>query len=364
MYSPLFSTYSQGENRVTSTIIAVLERLPFVIVEQILTSMIDQSDMRLLTFKNQPKVGDANSIPDAKISSSFSYWIETKTARDALGINQITNHLSTIDLENKKIQSSVQFLLILTPDDEKPMCLNNYEDTRVSWHSFEDLVLFIKKEILNPYDDNVSGLFIREQDRALLMELINFLVKEKLTDLYENKVQVIAAKTAWPDYKKLNEFHTGYSGYICQPNRNFQPAKYLAFYEGGVVHKIIPKVIYSIDEIIINQDGIKNKFDDTDFGNNFSAGRETLKNILNSLLEKIINLNENAEARSWWVDESLKLMLLSDRESELTIHLQNDITNNLKSNTGRTIPLTYGQPRYFEFDELQNAQTTLDLVSS
>ena len=39
MSNPLFSTYSQGENRVTSSILAVLERLSFALVEQILQAL-------------------------------------------------------------------------------------------------------------------------------------------------------------------------------------------------------------------------------------------------------------------------------------------------------------------------------------
>lgn len=36
MTNPLFSTYSQGENRVTGSLLAVFERISFALVEQIL----------------------------------------------------------------------------------------------------------------------------------------------------------------------------------------------------------------------------------------------------------------------------------------------------------------------------------------
>lgn len=51
--SPLFSTYRGGENRVTSSLIAVFERIDPRLVEQILAAAAGESTTSLLSFANQ-----------------------------------------------------------------------------------------------------------------------------------------------------------------------------------------------------------------------------------------------------------------------------------------------------------------------
>lgn len=94
MSNPLFSTYSQGENRVTSSILAVFERLSFVLVEQILQALCQEPEFPLLSFLNQP-VGKS-STPDGRIRASFAYWIETKITPNAIHTDQIRRHLTAL----------------------------------------------------------------------------------------------------------------------------------------------------------------------------------------------------------------------------------------------------------------------------
>ena len=49
----LFSTYSQNENRVTSTFLAVLSSLSLNLMQQIIGAMIGD-DVELISFTNQP----------------------------------------------------------------------------------------------------------------------------------------------------------------------------------------------------------------------------------------------------------------------------------------------------------------------
>lgn len=44
MANPLFSTYSQGENRVTASILAVFERLSFALVERLLQALCQEPE--------------------------------------------------------------------------------------------------------------------------------------------------------------------------------------------------------------------------------------------------------------------------------------------------------------------------------
>ncbi len=94
MSNPLFSTYSQGENRVgenrvTSSILAVFERLSFVLVEQILQALCQEPEFPLLSFLNQP--AGKSSTPDGRIRASFAYWIETKITPNAIHTDQNTS---------------------------------------------------------------------------------------------------------------------------------------------------------------------------------------------------------------------------------------------------------------------------------
>lgn len=115
---PLFSRYSQGENRVTSTILAVLERLNLVLVEKILQSLMGQSELQMVRYTNQPKRD--NAIPDGLISASFAYWIETKTTENSLKKSQLERHLKALDSNGYR---DVR-LIVLTPDKDKPSVID------------------------------------------------------------------------------------------------------------------------------------------------------------------------------------------------------------------------------------------------
>src|SRR6266540_3807537 len=93
--NPLFSTYRQGENRVTSSMLAVFERIDLSLLETLLASAAGESSLAMVTFTNQPpSVG--RSVPDARISARFAYWFEVKTVRNALGLHQLTEHLANL----------------------------------------------------------------------------------------------------------------------------------------------------------------------------------------------------------------------------------------------------------------------------
>lgn len=76
MNKSIFSTYHNAENRVTSTILAVLERLSNPTLSAIFQGIEGESNFKMITFENQYKNG--NSIPDARIFASLDYIIETK----------------------------------------------------------------------------------------------------------------------------------------------------------------------------------------------------------------------------------------------------------------------------------------------
>ena len=111
MPNPLFSTYTQGENRVTSTLLAGLEHVNSRLAEDILEALTGESDLSLATFDNQDTGVDA--VPHADICASTALWCETKTSRDAVRREQLENPLQARDHD----QSHLQRLIVLTPDE-------------------------------------------------------------------------------------------------------------------------------------------------------------------------------------------------------------------------------------------------------
>ena len=134
MDNPLFSTYRTGENRVTSTILSVFERMSLRLVEYLLQSIVAEPEKNLIEFRSQ--VSGPDSVPDGRIASSFCYYIETKMKSDSINQEQLDNHLHALAQENCKRQ----LLLILTPDENKPQKLAQYEsENRVVWSNFIEL---------------------------------------------------------------------------------------------------------------------------------------------------------------------------------------------------------------------------------
>ncbi len=63
MTMSLFSTYRQGENRVTATFLAVLERLSLPNIDRILGALLEDNAFNLVTFENQPKGKKSRPTP-------------------------------------------------------------------------------------------------------------------------------------------------------------------------------------------------------------------------------------------------------------------------------------------------------------
>jgi hypothetical protein len=93
--NPLFTTYSQPENRVTASMVAVFERLGLDTLEELLWRATGEASLSFVSFSNQ--VAGPESVPDAAISSSFQYLFEIKVVRNALRESQLRGHLAAFD---------------------------------------------------------------------------------------------------------------------------------------------------------------------------------------------------------------------------------------------------------------------------
>jgi hypothetical protein len=93
MHSGLFSAYRQGENRVTSSVLAVFERLDVGLLRRILATATGNPEMALLTFANQVRGDRSGSVPDGAITANIGYYFEVKTERNAVRGDQLREHV-------------------------------------------------------------------------------------------------------------------------------------------------------------------------------------------------------------------------------------------------------------------------------
>ncbi len=169
----LFSGYRQGENRVTGSLMAVLERLDLESVERVLNAAGGESALlELVRFELQPP-GRGRSVPDGCIRADFSLWLETKTVRHAYehshARGQLVEHLTNLRTEREN-----DWLIVLTPDVDEPRYLSELADGRVRWISFASLASAFG-ELLEDANrpSEVVSLLIREliamfEDEGLL----------------------------------------------------------------------------------------------------------------------------------------------------------------------------------------------------
>lgn len=316
MPDSLFSTYSGGENRVTSSILAVLRSLSISRCERILAALLEQSEFELVRFQNQPSKGNVG-VPDAEISSSFRVLIETKIKRNALRLSQLKRHMNRF----KGSEESIQRLLVLTPDGTQPVILDQIKDPRIGWASFTALDQAID-ELLNDKDEIIS-----EREAFILKELQGMLEEEHLICSSKDTL-VIPGKNAWPEYQ---QFHA----YVCQPRRSFQQVRYMAFYTKNQIHELVPYILDS-HEFVKMKRGLH-------------------KGELGRLVDYLLDHHLRIEGKPY------KVVFLTPPDDRRTVHLERPIPNDLQSSNGRTVAFTQNQ-RYVQLEELKKAKSTAHLV--
>lgn len=332
MPNPLFSTYTQGENRVTSTFISVLEHINNQLAEDILEALTDESDLSLVAFDNQ--VTGVDSVPDAAIKSSTALWFETKTSRDAVNREQLENHLHALNEDTAELQR----LIVLTPDAQLPDEVAALDDERIVWANFDNLTDTIETVLERDIGNAEASMSVpTEREAFLLRELSRFLYDEDLVSGKEDRVLVVAARKAWPEYQE-------HGLYFCQPNRSFKPVNHLAFYTDGEIKTTVPSVTGSIESIELTEAAVRDRTDIS------QSQRE-------QLLDTISTLQKRGSER---YGETEKIIFLQDG-IELDRAVKNDKT---ASDSDRTVAFVQGH-RYASLSKLQaNPEYTTELEES
>ena len=337
MTTPLFSTYRQGENRVTASFLAVLERLSLPNMDRILQDLVGERYSSIIVFKNQPKGDD--SRPDAKIETRPSIWIETKTARNAVRVSQIKDHL--------KVVAANETLLLLTPDRELPNGLP--DDDRLQWTNFDALAESVgdvlKEEKTPP----------TESEAFLLRELVRLIDDDKLLNTTGPRVAVVAARLAWPEYQSL-------CIYKSHAYRPFQ-ADYVAFYRGGQIEALVPKLQDTMEwDDWVAGETTENREDPVWLADKLGEANKDLsgarKDFAVELHHRIATGGLQTE---FGARPPFKINFLSGPDDVETVRLEQPVANDKKDRHGNPAPLTYGAPRYVTLDSLRNATNTSDL---
>lgn len=332
MDNPLFSTYRSGENRVTSSTLAVFERVGLGIVTEILRTAAGLGDeLRGVTFENQ--VQQPGSVPDARISAHFAWWFETKTERgsyDADGANrdQVRAHSQSLAAEQHA------YLFVLTPDAKQPIWFTELDGVaesvreRVLWISFAGLDFAIDQVLSD------ASHHIGEHAQFLLHELLMLYAQEGL--LSGNDTVIVGARTAWGEYRE-------HGVYVCQPHRAFaHDTVYFGFYTAGAIQPSIAKILRIIPSVEFSPEGVAELR---------AQGDERAAVAVERLLA--------GETREEGVN--FEVILLSEEHNDQTLTLKHPITNDTVTASGKRWAWTIGQ-RYTSSEKLlRNPNKTSEL---
>jgi hypothetical protein len=304
--NPLFSTYRQGENRVTSSMLAVFERIDLSLLETILAAAAGESSLQMISFTNQPP-GRGHSVPDARISARFAYWFEVKTTRNALAVDQLTEHRSNLGSE-----SGDERLFVITPDPEQPRVIADLLDPRIVWFNFRSLHDAIEAAASDP-----AGT-VSEQARFLLRELQALLVDDGLVD--SDDVVIVAARFAYPEYLKRGV-------YVCQAERAFRDGlTHLGFYAEGAIQPEVPRIRHREDLVSFTQEEVARR----------RAGPDADRLIADVIA---VDLAEGTREEG----KQYQVFLLSSPEESDTALLGQPIVNDTLTDSGRPWAWTLGQ---------------------
>jgi hypothetical protein len=305
--SPLFSTYRGGENRVTSSMMAVFQRLELSLLERLLGAVAQESALQLVAFVNQPP-GAGASVPDARMSARFDYWFETKTVPNALRAKQLGEHY-----ENLTAGAKHERLFIVTPDPERPAALGLLDDDRVIWFNFRAM----SDAIDGILDDDTT--FVGEQTQFLLRELQQLFAEDGLLDVADTVV--VAARFAWGEYNE-------HGVYICQPNRSFRAGlTHMGFYAHGAIQPKVARILDQRPESVT--------FDSNTVETLRSGGPTDIR--IADAIEASLGGGTRSEGQPF------RVFVLSRSPEEGTIELGDPIANTTKAASGRTFAWTMGQ---------------------
>lgn len=325
MHQPLFSSYRAGENRVTSSTLAVFERIDLALVTELLASSTGLgADLTGVTFVNQ--VPGPGSVPDAMISAHFTWLFETKTTvgaydKEGAAREQVRRHSASLR------EGPHALLIVLTPDPVRPAWFDvldgiadGVDRQQVLWLGFRDLSDVIRQVVAQP------GRVLGERTLFLLTELDALYEADGLLD--SDDTVVVAARDAWPEYQRV-------SAYVCQPDRSFRAGlTHFGFYTLGAIQSLVPRIERYLPSVTFSRaeaDGRR------------AGGDPTIADLIDSLLDDGSRVEGAPHG----------IVLLTGADDPHTVRLPQVIENDSLSSAGRRFAWTQWQ-RYTRLDRLRS----------
>lgn len=298
----IFGEYKQAENRVTAAFLQICK----VGGEDFIRFLTNQLNIQLPSseIEIQSQVKGTGTIPDGLLESNFSFkiYVESKIKQNTVNATQLAGH-------QKQIINSNDFLLYLTPDDNKPAILGT-----TYWANWLKIINIFNDYLQTSKSENKQLLEFLVEHFNTLLDNLNLL--GYMWDLDNDNVLIVAG--SWAESVALN-----YNYYICQNKRSFKAARYLAFYNNNQIRHV------------------------------FEISKAPEDNINLSLRTEFTTYLTQVEPS--YSGELRKVFTLKNAQKVGPI-----INDNIDKN-GNPCPYTYGQPRYTKLQTLQTAIRTSQL---
>ncbi len=244
----IFGEYKNDEDRLTAALLQVLHYGGHPLIANLFGDILDLPSNEVNVI---PQSVQADSRPDGEITCDCHYqiFIENKIVPNAIREEQLQNHCKLANPSNG------QYLLYLTPDNEKPQRLEMLSGL-VEWMSW-DQISDVLQSLLPTIGDELLKFLIR-QLIILIANTLKKAIKTKKKAIGQETNDTIEAhqKGQADNNVIIVGGHWGenialkYNFYACQPNRFFYEARYMAFYHQNRIKelfRIVDKPLESID---------------------------------------------------------------------------------------------------------------------
>lgn len=235
MDRPLFSTYATDENRVSGSLMAVLERLSLSTLETLLSAAAEE-ELALVRFRTQPSNPYGPGSPDGAIEASALLLFEVKIKPGPVDLLQLRRHLEWSTASH----AATKRLIYLTPDGGRPAELDSLENPeQVVWMSFRMLDDAITEVLSEPVD------VVTERERFLLREMAEMFRLEGLVGGFDTVV--VAGRVSWPEYHQFGV-------YACQAERKFRDVPRFGFYVDKHIQGLLPRRLKWMPAVTFDED--------------------------------------------------------------------------------------------------------------
>lgn len=298
----VFGEYKQPENRVTAAFLQICK----IGGEDFIRFLTNKLNIQLPSSEIDisTQIKGEGSVPDGLLESNFSFklFVESKIKPNAINKDQYTAH-------KKQIKRSNDFLLYLTPDNNRPAALGN----TTYWANWLTVINTFNDYLQTSQTENKQLLeFLIDNFNTLLdnLNLLGF-----TWDLNNENVIILAG--SWAEGIALN-----FNYYICQNKRSFKSARYMAFFNNNQIRYVFEIAKPPEDDIDLNQPAYAN----------------------------YVN-----QAETNYPGDLRKVFVLKNVQSV------GPIINDSIDKNGKPCPYTYGQPRYTTLKKLQTSSRTSQL---